>query len=272
MEEKIIVFSDILNNRASRELVSSVSGKDLALNPAQISGLSNSYQAKIMEFQKSNQPIPEVTSMATENVIEPNVVNEEIAPAVENMIPVEPFNTPVDAPQVPVEDIAIPVTESVIPEVNVTSNIIADETPVVTDIPSMEPVIPVDVVTPSVADIVDFQTPEVGQVEIVPNEGVSSDYDMLIEKIVSINEKYDKQIADINFQRNNEILSLLDENKQKLTETEAQIADLKNRAEEHLKNAQAAEQIATIAHQNAQNVQTPIDFPGITSEGMQIAS
>lgn len=272
MEEKIIVFSDVFNNRVSRELVSSVSGKDLALNPAQISGLSNSYQAKIMEFQKSNQPISEVPPIATENIIEPTIANEEITPVVENVSPEEPFNTPVDVPQVPVVDVNIPVAESVVSDGNVAPNERIDDPPVVTNIPSIEPIISNNEVVTSVADIADLQTPEVGQVEIVPNEGVSSDYDMLIDKIMSINEKYDKQVADINFKRNNEILSILDENKQKLTETEAQIADLKNRAEEHLKNAQAAEQIATIAHQNAQNVQTPIDFPGIASEGMQIAS
>ena len=52
--------------------------------------------------------------------------------------------------------------------------------------------------------------------------------------------------------RTEEIKQALEENKNKLIDYEAKIKDLQGRAEEHLKNAQAAETIATIAQANAQ--------------------
>lgn len=272
MEEKIIVFSDILNNREPRELQSAVGGKELALNPAQISGLGNSYQAKIADFQKNNQPVAEVAPTVNEITIEPPVANDIIEPVMDSVIPEQPVVANIDTPFVPVVDMGLPVVETPLQDSVISQNIIVDEAPVISDIPTVEPIVSNDIIAPPVADIVDVPTPEVGQVEIVPTEEKKSDYDALIEKIVSINEKYDQEIVNINSNRNQEILALLDENKQKLTDAEAQITDLKNRAEEHLKNAQAAEQIATIAHQNAQNVQTPIDFPSANMDEMSIAA
>ena len=80
-------------------------------------------------------------------------------------------------------------------------------------------------------------------VEIVSNEPKKTDYDNLMDEIAALNTKYQ-----------NDLQAILHKYQEKMNTFETEINDLKGKAEEHLKNAQAAETIATIAHQNAQNV------------------
>jgi len=117
-----------------------------------------------------------------------------------------------------------------------------------------EPVIAVPT-EPAVEEQAVVEEPLENKVEIVSNSASKSDYENLIEQINLITQEYDKKIIDLNNERNQKINELLEKNKVSLMEKESQIIDLANKAEEHLKNAKAAEEIAHIAQNNAQNVQ-----------------
>lgn len=129
-------------------------------------------------------------------------------------------------------------------------------TPPVTEpasVPFVAPVVPEPttvsepVVVPIVSPVTSEPTKVVTEttnnnVEIVSNNK-KTDYDTLMEEIASLNQKYQTELN-----------AILEKYQTKINAYETQINDLKGQAEEHLKNAQAAETIATIAHQNAQNV------------------
>ena len=148
-----------------------------------------------------------------------------------------------------------PVTEPVMP----TSEVAPSPIPVIepapepASVPFVAPVVPEPttvsepVVVPIASPVTSEPTPVVTEntnnnVEIVSNNK-KTDYDTLMEEIASLNQKYQTELN-----------AILEKYQTKINAYETQINDLKGQAEEHLKNAQAAETIATIAHQNAQNV------------------
>ncbi len=262
-------------------------GRSLALNPDQTTKLTEDTKMKIIEFQnriqKNTVPsnaekIPDVVESSPVSDVSPvqtvmgdipvsNVVPEAVVEPAAVNIPVENETAEPSfvAPEMPVQP-DLPVVEPVvssenIPEVPVTdmpniaiNSIPAINTPVVEEIAN---------VIPSVVDISMSTSPvieasPVNQVEIVSEKSQNTVYDNLLNEISSINEEYDQKIKDINVERTLKIREIFEKNKQGLMDMETQIIDFKNRAEEHLKNAQAAEQIATIAHQNAQNIQTDV--------------
>lgn len=186
----------------------------------------------IVDPQPVVNPVPEVVPVVENGPVQNPVTVDPVIPSVENNIPVAPESPVVE--DVPVVDTTAPVIES-----PVSAPVV--DTPVTTTIP--EPVIP------EVAP-----TPVPGQVEIVSSTPENTDYDALMNQIEEINVNYDKQIAELNKKRTEEIHKALEDNKEKIAQYESNIKDLQGRAEEHLKNAQAAETIATIAQANAQNI------------------
>lgn len=146
--------------------------------------------------------------------IEPVMPTSEVAPS-----PI-PFIEPAPEPA------SVPFVAPVVPEPTPVSE------PVVVPIASPVTSEPTKVVTENTNN----------NVEIVSNNK-KTDYDTLMEEIASLNQKYQTELN-----------AILEKYQTKINAYETQINDLKGKAEEHLKNAQAAETIATIAHQNAQNV------------------
>lgn len=154
-----------------------------------------------------------------------------IEPVSESVMPtsvVTPSPIPVIEP-VP-EPVSTSFVAPVVPEVNSASD------PVV--VPNI-----VSPVTPEPAPV--MEEPVNNNVEIVSNNDKKTDYDALMEEIASLNQRYQTELN-----------AILEKYQAKMNAYETQINDLKGKAEEHLKNAQAAETIATIAHQNAQSVQS----------------
>ncbi len=148
-----------------------------------------------------------------------------------------------------------PVTEPVMPTSEVTPSPIPviEPAPEPASVPFVAPVVPEPtpvsepVVVPIASPVTSEPTKIVTEttnnnVEIVSNNK-KTDYDTLMEEIASLNQKYQTELN-----------AILEKYQTKINAYETQINDLKGKAEEHLKNAQAAETIATIAHQNAQNV------------------
>ena len=148
-----------------------------------------------------------------------------------------------------------PVTEPVMPtsEVSPSPIPVIEPAPEPASVPFVAPVVPEStpvsepVVVPIVSPVTSEPTKVVTEttnnnVEIVSNNK-KTDYDTLMEEIASLNQKYQTELN-----------AILEKYQTKINAYETQINDLKGQAEEHLKNAQAAETIATIAHQNAQNV------------------
>lgn len=148
-----------------------------------------------------------------------------------------------------------PVTEPVMPtsEVSPSPIPVIEPVPEPASVPFVAPVVPEPttvsepVVVPIASPVTSEPTKVVTEttnnnVEIVSNNK-KTDYDTLMEEIASLNQKYQTELN-----------AILEKYQTKINAYETQINDLKGQAEEHLKNAQAAETIATIAHQNAQNV------------------
>lgn len=151
----------------------------------------------------------------------PMVEDANVVPDFNTIKPEIPVVPPVSEPQAPVVPVVPPVTEP------------AQEPTIIPNVPAQvikEPV-PTPVENPST------------NVEIVSNEPKKTDYDNLMDEIAALNTKYQ-----------NDLQAILHKYQEKMNTFETEINDLKGKAEEHLKNAQAAETIATIAHQNAQNV------------------
>jgi len=77
----------------------------------------------------------------------------------------------------------------------------------------------------------------------------------MLKELAVIDTECNQKIVDINLERENRKQDVIVRYKSKIESERTQIMDFKERAAEHLKNAQAAEQIATIAQQNAMNLQ-----------------
>lgn len=246
------------------------SGRSLALNLTQVTSLKDNFRNQIPKEEIAapqevapvqdsipvvenaapsldniapvEQEIPQVQEPVINDVI-PTVAQEVQEPIIENQSPVaaEEQNMTPDM-SAPVIDLGIPFdsgeaqsnvqSEPVTPGVDM--NPVVDFTPVVDIAPVQE------------ASQISQET-VMPQVEIVTSNNKQTEYDVLTKKILEINKKYDDQMTELNRQRQEEIKKVLEENKQS-------IVDLQDKAEEHLKNAQAAEQIAHIAYENAQNV------------------
>ena len=222
-------------------------GRSLALNPTQVSGLKENFKNKVVQVndiskQPNNISAPAVT-------IPEQPVIENPAPAVS--IPEQPvIENPAPAMSIPEQ----PVVENPAPVVDFTNPAMPNEEPPIIDLGvpfdsgiSMEqPKQEVSIENNNSANNNLEITP---QIEIIPSEKKhNTAYDVLAQEINRINEQYDQQIAQINEKRKEEINGVIEAARQG-------ILDLQEQASEHLKNAQAAEQIAHIAFNNAQSSQ-----------------
>ena len=241
----VIQYMKDENVKASLE-----AGRSLALNFTQVSGLKDNFKNKLQQEQAIGQ---------TNNLINQNPTE---VPPLENAIP----NTePQIVNEIPVAPIAQNNTEENTPVINITQTTptipIMDKPVIDLGIPfdqgtqqpeASQVTTPINVETPTIDNPINMNvtpTEETkGQVEIVSTNNKKTEYDALSERIIEINRESDNQIKLINEKRQEEIMKAIEDAKQN-------ILDLQDKAAEHLKNAQAAEQIAHIAYENAQNAQ-----------------
>ena len=207
-------------------------------------------ETPVMSSMEQNVEMEESTEKSVIDVDPSNrepVTLEPVVSETQEVEPVIPEVTPVSVTsEIPVENTESPVIPEITPSVKLDEPVENPVHEVVQPESESAPVIPSPVIQE------EAPAPLPGQVEIVSNNPDNTDYDKLMVQIADINANYDRQIADLNQKRTEEIKQALEENKNKLIDYEAKIKDLQGRAEEHLKNAQAAETIATIAQANAQ--------------------
>ncbi|MBR1818350.1 MAG: hypothetical protein IJ772_05815 [Bacilli bacterium] len=237
-------------------------GRSLALNPTQVSGLKENFKNKVM---KAN-----VIATQADNISN-SVLNTPEQPVVENpapaiSIPEQPvIENPAPAISIPEQ----PVIENPAPAISIPEQPIVENTDIAVNftnpaMPNEEPPI-IDLGVPFDSGISTEQPEQevpiennnsannnleiTPQIEIIPSEKKhNTAYDVLAQEINRINEQYDQQIVQINEKRKEEINGVIEAARQG-------ILDLQEQASEHLKNAQAAEQIAHIAFNNAQSSQ-----------------
>lgn len=180
-------------------------------------------------------PVPQVSLQPEESLVSQAPVVE--GPAVDvSPLEVQMPETPVLEPQVP--EVPSAPSPEIAPVMDVVSE--APEVPVAT---------PVDVVPTE-------QHAEVSSgVEIVEEKKEETELDVMLKELAVIDTECNQKIVDINLERENRKQDVIVRYKSKIESERTQIMDFKERAAEHLKNAQAAEQIATIAQQNAMNLQ-----------------
>ena len=255
------------------------SGRSLALNLTQVNGLKENFKSKIVPSTPANiineQPVQEliqndvISSSNDSNIgieapnsanIEPPTISEPpvmnnantVVPEI-NIVPNE-----VSAPPIPVENPSQEIIETPAEEKNENMPVIdlgipfdqgnQEQTTTTSDssnsIPNIDITPPVEV--QAVNQPVISTEP---QIEIVSsNNNRKTEYDALAEEIAKINEEFDNKIIELNTQRKNAIDNALTRSKEHLLE-------IQDKATEHLKNAQAAEQIANIAYEKAQTLQ-----------------
>ena len=211
-------------------------GRSLALNSTQVAGLKDNFKQKVPP--EAAFPTQIAPNMAPDMITEPEAipaVSISEQPAAPEDIPAVNFSEqPPMVSEEPIVNLGIPF-DSGSPIEQPTENPSDDTTPVI-DISGM-------------TDNSSQKSP----VEIIPNgKNHNTAYDLLIQEIKRINDQYNQQIAQINEKRQVEIDGVIEAAKQG-------ILDLQEQASEHLKNAQAAEQIAHIAFNNAQSNQTNED-------------
>ena len=208
-------------------------GRSLALNPTQVSGLKENFKNKVVQVNDISKQPNNISAPAVTIPEQPVIENPAPAvsipeqPVVENPTPVVDFTNPtMPNEEPPIIDLGVPFDSGISMEQP------KQEVPVENNINS----------TNNNLEI----TP---QIEIIPSEKKhNTAYDVLAQEINRINEQYDQQIAQINEKRKEEINGVIEAARQG-------ILDLQEQASEHLKNAQAAEQIAHIAFNNAQSSQ-----------------
>ena len=241
-------------------------GRSLALNSTQVAGLKDNFKQKVPP--EAAFPTQIAPNMAPDMITEPEAIpavsiSEQPAapediPAVS--IPEQPA-VPEDIPAVSIPE--QPAAPEDIPAVN-----FSEQPPMVSEEPIVNLGIPFDSGSPieqptenpsdDTTPVIDISgmtdnSSQKSPVEIIPNgKNHNTAYDLLIPEIKRINDQYNQQIAQINEKRQVEIDGVIEAAKQG-------ILDLQEQASEHLKNAQAAEQIAHIAFNNAQSNQTNED-------------
>ena len=251
-EVKSVVVDIIKNNAKNINYISDDnlkadigSGRSLGLTVAQTDPLAANFKTIALASANNevsetlnippNNPSPAVETVnATPNVVvnETPVVNDPVGPAVtlpsnninevSQVAPaIEPVNEDVITPfanDVPIESVISqePVVENVAPAV---------EAPA----PTIEPA------APAIEPVVSTMPGP----EIIP-EPKDSDFDKMQQEIEAATREYQEKIK-----------SIVDAYKKKITETINEANNLKEQATDHLKNAQAREQIANMAYQNS---------------------
>ncbi len=257
----------------------------------------------VPEGQAPTNAEPTATDVVTPPVAEAPTEGVASTPEVTNEIPVtpvEPAQTP-DAVAPAMEMPSVPTPEEAPTTVNEIPTPVTSEAPVM-DVPTAMPEPTAEVPTTPVMDIPTApvaetptesvaSTPEVtneipvtpvpqsepeGQaptnvepvineeqsgVEVVENE--ESITAKLEKELQTIDDEIDAKIVELNEERKRRHQEVVQKYGAEIEEAKKNIIDFKSRAEEHLKNAQAAEQIAMMAKQNAEAIsQNPVmDLP-----------
>ncbi len=162
----------------------------------------------------------------------------------------------------PVSEVSMPVVDTLAPEV---TNPVVTDTPVVTEEappvfsfpesitnnePQEEVITPFASNAPAIESVINpppvIESPVVNEVtsgpEIIPVEK-ENDFDKMQQEIAAATKEYQEKVEKI-----------IDTYKKKIVDTIKEANSLKEQANDHLKNAQAAEQIATMAYQNSVGV------------------
>ena len=207
-------------------------GRSLGLTVAQTDALTANFKTLAVTATPVVESTPVIES--TPAVDMPSVVPTDVATNnVISEVPSSESVTPVVS-DVPVSE--APVIEQAQPvDVQPVNTAPVIENPVVS-----EPVNPV-VDTPVVSQVVE-QAPVESGVEIVSEEK-ETDFDKMQKEIEAATREYQEKIE-----------SIVNAYKKKINETINEANSLKAQANDHLKNAQAAEQIATMAYQNSVGV------------------
>ena len=234
-EVKSVVVDIIKNNAHNIEYVNNDNlqadigpGRSLGLTVAQTDPLT----ANFKNFVSTVAPVKE------------EAVVETVAPTDVNNVESKPV---IEAPANPQPKVSVVLTNPVvnpaneISEVAPTVNQPVDDiiTPFASDAPAIEtvinpePVIENPVVEPAI------EPPVVSGPEIV-EEVKENDFDKMQQEIETATREYQEKIK-----------SIVDAYKKKITETINEANSLKEQASDHLKNAQAKEQIANMAYQNS---------------------
>lgn len=205
-------------------------GRSLAIDPIRVGNLKTNFKEKIDQI-KVEEEVPQA------------VVEEK---NIENDVPVVDANNTVNE-MPPVEDTIVNNEDvaNVSNEENIIPNIVEEP---ISNIDS-------DVVNPFPDVIVNNGLEESTNIEPVIDNKVEEQkvitnvnpYQTLSEEIDAIEKRYNADLESLNQKRIQDINDAI-------KRSEEAIVNLKEKASEHLKNAQAAEQIATIAYNNAQNI------------------
>ena len=234
-EVKSVVVDIIKNNAHNIEYVSNDNlqadigpGRSLGLTVAQTDPLT----ANFKNFVSTVAPVKE--EAVVETVAPTDVNNVESKPVIE-----APVNPQPEVSVVPTNPVVEPVNEisEVAPIVNQPVDDVitpfASDAPAIETVINPEPAIENPVVEPAI------EPPVVSGPEIV-EEVKENDFDKMQQEIETATREYQEKIK-----------SIVDAYKKKITETINEANSLKEQASDHLKNAQAKEQIANMAYQNS---------------------
>lgn len=232
-------------------------GKNLGLSPVQCDSLSANFKNKVSEYHKNLNTVNVVESVnEAASVSSPGSITnpeEVIAPPVEPNVMPEAQNVIEESPVIsnPVSlesagsDLDSDVIQPFAPDAPAIDSVLNMGNPVPQDISTesvMDPVVPPAPVESSIME------PEISKEVVAQPEIVSAvqetDFDLMKQEIEKATEDYKKNV-----------LQIMEVYEKKINETIRQANEYKEKAQEHLKNAQAAEQIAEIARQNSQKVQ-----------------
>lgn len=237
-EVKGVVVDIIKNNALNMEYVDLDNvqadigpGRSLGLTVAQIDPLTANFKTFV---SKVLTPPVEPTKEVVNEPVKEEVLTESLAPATE-------INS-------------APAPDTIEPVVNETP--VVDSPPVI-DTPAIEPPVAIaneEVITPFASDA--------PAIESVINPAPVSEPVNVGPEIIETNKEsdFDKMQQEIDLatkEYQDKIKSIIDAYKKKIATTIDEANSLKEQATESLKNAEAREQIATMAYQNSINNQAP---------------
>ncbi len=249
---KIIVLPNVQNVNSSLGI-----GRSLGLTVAQTDSLSNNFKSLVAKVKTpvketlGDVPTPNVpnntitqdpliskpTVTPTLGVEAVNLVNDALTATDESKATIE--NSPVFSFPESITNAAQKEPES-IPSVEEKSEELiapfADDAPAIETVINSEPAVETPIVEPV------SETPVVSGPEIVEEEK-ENDFDKMQQEIEQATNEYQEKIANI-----------IANYKKKIVQTIKEANNMKEQASDHLKNAQAAEQIVTMAYQNSMNM------------------
>ncbi len=248
---KIIIFNEKRVNASLGQ------GRSLGLTSAQKDPLEMNFKNMVL----LHQPVAEPEPVLPENLEEPTKVVSDKVVLPENSIPVMDVMNGIttdtqDSQTDQNEEVIAPFTADV-PTIESVINPSLENNEVPTEANVIEKAAPqvVQVIEPSVENTVSDNLQYGSGVEIVPEEK-ETDFDKMHKELDELEKKRSEKMAAIDKEYQEAKEAIFEEYKKKIAEMMNEVANLKERAKEHLKNAQAAEQIATLAQQNSENIQT----------------